>query len=238
MINLDVRRPSMRKTPLVNNQIYHVFNRGVDRRNVFLGKYDLDRFLLCLSEFNNLEPIGSIYEQSFRKKGDSGASSLGRPTSKLVEVVAYCLNPNHFHLILQQKTEGGISEFMKRLLGGYTKYFNLKNERTGALFQGKFKAVHINNDNYLYHLSTYVNLNNQVHKIKTGYCSSWEEYMGKEGLCDKTMILSHFPGIEAYEKFALEQLQKTLETRGEINDFEFEKPKKSLRRSLGRRTSK
>ncbi|MCR4279238.1 MAG: transposase, partial [Candidatus Zambryskibacteria bacterium] len=79
--------------------------------------------------------------------------------NQLVEIGAYCLMPNHFHLLLRECGEGGISLFMQKLSTAYTMYFNKKYERTGALFQGRFKAEHLYNDNYLKYIFSYIHLN-------------------------------------------------------------------------------
>jgi hypothetical protein len=86
-------------------------------------------------------------------------------SKKLVEINAYSLLPNHFHLIVEQLVDGGISEFMKRLSGGYTNYFNEKYDRSGSLFQGKFKRVHISSDEQFNYLFSYVNENHSVHDL-------------------------------------------------------------------------
>ena len=146
----------MRKNPLVTDNYYHIYNRGVDKRDIFSDKKDLARFILSVKEFNNISPIGSI-----RDNPDVGR--LGK--DPLVSVVCYCFNPNHFHFILKQEKDGGISEFLKRLLGGYTKYFNQMHNRSGALFQGRFKSHIINNDQYFLKIFPYVNMNFLIHDI-------------------------------------------------------------------------
>ena len=159
----------MRKEIFANNEFYHIFNRGNDKRNVFNDKFDFYRFLQSMHEFNLLEPIGSIYEYSFIKdEVKDRASKKGN----LVNFVAYCLNPNHFHLILQQIADKGIEKFMQRLGTGYSKYFNKKYKKSGSLFQGTFKARHIDSNEYLLHLSAYVNLNNRVHRLGSFWTNS------------------------------------------------------------------
>ncbi|PCI19570.1 hypothetical protein COB64_03430 [Candidatus Wolfebacteria bacterium] len=198
----------MRKVPFVQGEFYHIYNRGVDKRNIFQDQKDLKRFIQSMKEFNTVEPIGSIYANSFDK------DQLRRPTSKLVNFICYCLNPNHFHFILEQLEDNGISEFMKRL-GGYTKYFNERYKRSGTLFQGKFKSKHINDDNYLLHLSAYINLNHKVHKynddlLKLSH-SSWEEYIGESSnFCSKNIVIGQFDDKEEYRKFALSALENIL----------------------------
>ncbi len=225
-----------RKIPFVQGEYYHIYNRGVDKRIIFDDYFDILRFKQSMEEFNLVEPIGSIFCNRFNHKKDKLRCSTPK-SGKLVEIVAYCLNPNHYHLILTPLVENGISEFMKRLNGGYTNYYNLKNKRTGSLFGGTFKSVHIDSDFYLLFLSVYVNLNFEVHlkfqnakSKKLWHKSSWDEYIkteivkGKKGevsqiknnkgaICEKEMILSHFDSVEDYEKFARETLKSIKEKR-------------------------
>ncbi len=124
---------------------------------------------------------------------------------ELVEIIAYCLNPNHFHLILKQIEDDGISKFIKKVCGGYSWYFNKRYDRSGSLFQGPFKAVHINSDEYLLYLSAYVNKNYFIHgygKEDWKY-SSLLDYFGKRenNLCDKNIVLSQFNSIKEYKEF-------------------------------------
>lgn len=151
----------MRKDPLITNQYYHIYNRGVDKRDIFVSREDIDRFVLSVKEFNTIKPIGSIKDLKFKKQGHS---DVGRPNA-LVSIACFCFNPNHFHFILKQEVDGGISEFFKRLLGGYTKYFNLVHKRSGALFQGRFKSNLIDNNAYFLKIRSYVHLNYLVHDI-------------------------------------------------------------------------
>jgi putative transposase len=205
---LAVKPPSdrikdMRKNKLVKGEIYHIFNRGVDKRKIFSDQKDLNRFFQSMLVFNHTEPIGSLFEQSFQK------DKIKKP---LVKFVAYNLLPNHFHFILEQVSEGGISEFMKRLLGGYTWYFNNRHKRSGSLFQGTFKSKHIDSNEYLLHVSVYVNLNDKIllgDKTAKLIKSSWEEYLGKnkENFCKKDLVLDQFKNIEEYKKFTLSSLE-------------------------------
>ena len=173
-----------------------------------------------MRDFNVVTPIGSIFENRFHKK-------LGNPVSKLeeeklVEFVAYCLNPNHFHFLLKQVSDGGAQEFMHRLGGGYTKYFNHRYKRVGSLFQGPFKAIHVDNDEYLLHLSAYINLNDRVHGLGIDaqklHRSSWNEYLGKTetNLCAKEIILERFNSIADFTEYALDAVRTTIEGRAPL----------------------
>ncbi len=151
----------MRKEPLVTGEYYHVYNRGVDKRNIFSNKKDIERFLESMLEFNRIEVITSL--ANARKTPQIAPKALsGDP---IVSIVAYCLNPNHFHFILKQLKKGGIAKFMQKLQGGYTSYFNIKNSRTGSLLQGTFKSHLIKDENYFRKTFGYVNNNYEIHNI-------------------------------------------------------------------------
>lgn len=198
----------MRKIKFTNDEYYHIFNRGVEKRDIFSGKSGLDRFFQSMDEFNTLSPIGSIYAASFHKN-EQVANLIDRP-ERLVSFICYCLNPNHYHFILQQLTDRGIEKFMHRLGLGYTNYFNKKYQRSGSLFQGTFKANHIDSNDYLLYASAYVNLNNKVHQIgNKPFESSWGEYVkgnGQSIFCDKKIILNQFASSENYKAFAEDAL--------------------------------
>ncbi len=133
-------------------EFYHVYNRGNDKRNIFLDDADYRRFVKLLFLCNGNSPVIFKTIQAanpFRfKRGP-----------QLVDFGAYCLMPNHFHLLVKEKVENGVSHFMKKLSTAYSMYFNLKNRRTGKLFEGVFKAKHIDDDEYLKYLHTYIHLN-------------------------------------------------------------------------------
>jgi putative transposase len=156
-----------------------------------------------MKAFNTDKPIGSIYERYFLEK-----KGFGHPMSKIVEIIAYCLNPNHYHFILRQIADRGIEKFMQRVGNGYTKYFNHKYDRSGFLFQGKFKSIHINSNSYLLYLSAYVNENHFVHGL--GRSSEWKyssfsDYIGKTnwGICEKEIILDQFDNdYKQYTEFS------------------------------------
>lgn len=201
----------MRKVIFANGEYYHIYNRGVDKREVFLDEADYNRFLISLREFNCSDAIGSLYEKSLRDKKGSSAPIMGAELPKLVEIIAYCLNPNHYHLILKQNSEKGIEKFMHKISTGYTNYFNKKQKRSGALFQGRFKAINIDSNEYLLYLSAYVNKNNFIHNYSSNgsstptdwkYCSA-PDFIGKRDgtLCDKNVILDQFKSVEEYETF-------------------------------------
>lgn len=135
-------------------EYYHIYNRGTEKRLIFKGESDYDRFLSLLYVANSNKPIHLQFQGRTLKElegADRGES--------LVDICAYCLMPNHFHLLVREKAPGGMSKFMQKVITGYTMYFNKRHERSGALFQGKFKATHANEDSYLKYLMAYIHLN-------------------------------------------------------------------------------
>ncbi len=201
----------MNRGPFVNEEYYHIYNRGVDKRNIAGDHYDVNRFLKSMDLFNSVRPIQSLYALSFQKEQK-------RDVEKLIDVIAFCLNPNHYHIILQQKVEGGVAEFMKRLNGGYTWYFNNRIKRCGSLFQGRFKSKHIPDNQYLLRVSAYVNLNDKVHQLSGSTAklsrSSWSEYTENiRGFCKTKIILDQFSKKETYKAFALEALPQMLQRK-------------------------
>lgn len=133
-------------------EFYHVYNRGTDKRIIFNDQYDKQRFVhllyLCNSQ-RNIVFRDILVEEVYQQELDGA----------IVDIGAYCLMPNHFHLLIHEKVEGGISLFMLKLLTAYATYFNKKYERTGSLFEGKFKATHADSDEYLKYLFSYIHLN-------------------------------------------------------------------------------
>lgn len=213
---------SLRKTPFANSEIYHIFNRGVEKRKILMDDFDYARFFQGMNLFNVLDPIGSIFENFFRKPPlGSEASKSG----KLVDFLCFCINPNHYHFILRQLEERGIEKFMHRFSTGYTKYFNNKYKRNGVLFQGPFKSVHIDSNRQLLHVSAYVNLNFKVHSLgseASKSLSSWDEYIGKAGynFCNKKAILGQFKNKAEYKTFAERALVEIKRRKEYLKDLE------------------
>lgn len=207
----------MRKHKFSIGEYYHIYNRGADKREIFSDKTDLIRFKKSLVEFNTKKPIGSIYQLKFKQ-----LSTPSTKSSELVLIIAYCLNPNHLHLILTPLTEKGIEKFMQKI-AGYTRYYNEKYKRNGVLFQGKYKSKHINSNEYLLHLSAYVNMNNRntfgVKNIDLSE-SSLEEFLSEtqKGICDTQIILNQFNGKKEYKKFMLDSWEYTQQLREELEN--------------------
>ncbi|KKT72112.1 MAG: Transposase [Candidatus Moranbacteria bacterium GW2011_GWF1_44_4] len=178
----------MRKIQFANGEYYHLYNRGVDSDQN-------DGLMIAWRDYKENNPEAELPDFPLLKK----------KRKKLVEFVCYCLNPNHYHLVVKQLDERGIERFMHKLGTSHTNYFNTKNKRTGALFQGRFKAIRIKSNSKLLYLSAYVNMNHFIHgfRQKEWKYSSLLEYLGKRksGLCNKKIIMGQFEDIADYKKF-------------------------------------
>lgn len=135
-------------------EYYHCFNRGTDKRTIFEDQQDYVYFLKSLKAYNSTEVTGRLRLQENK--------TVRQP---LVSIVTYCLLPNHYHIVLRNEVEGGVSQYLKRVSGGYTMYFNQKYRRSGALFQGKFKSCFISSDQDLQQVTGYVYFNHKIHEI-------------------------------------------------------------------------
>ena len=144
--------------PFEINEWYHCYNRGVDKRKVFLSLADRKRFQALLYVCNGTKNIrlAELYDTSLEYVLTSDRIDRGLP---LVEIGAYSLMPNHLHFVFREIRGGGTALFMQKVFTGYTMYFNRKHERTGALFAGSFKSKHLDNDRYLKQCVAYVLLN-------------------------------------------------------------------------------
>lgn len=202
----------IRKDQLANGCYYHILNRSIAKFEIFNGVDDCDRFLQILdlyryidfthkySNFLNLSlPLQQIIIENLRKDDH-----------KLVKIVAFCIMPTHFHLILYQNENNGISKFMAKVLNSYSRYFNLRNKRKGPLWEGRFKNVLVDKDEQLLHLTRYIHLNpvsvNLVEKPKEWLYSSYCEYIDRKdgSLCEFSHLIDLSP--KKYQKFVNDRI--------------------------------
>jgi len=140
---------------------YHIFNRGTNKQHIFLDKEDYNYFLKIIKEC--LSPL-SNENQPYPKK-------ITDPVAKEIDLLAYCLMPNHFHFLLKQHTENGITTFMRKLMTKYVMYFNQRHKRTGGLLEGRYKAVLVATDEQLICLTRYIHLNPKSNPLSYPYSS-------------------------------------------------------------------
>jgi putative transposase len=137
----------------MGSELFHVLNRGVEKRRIFMDASDHARFVHDLYEFNDTAPAPEYH----RRANVGGRSSHIR--ERLVDIHAWSLMPNHYHLLLSERIECGISLFMQKMNGGYAMYFNEKYARSGTLFQGRTKKVLIEREAHFLHILHYIHLN-------------------------------------------------------------------------------
>jgi len=209
----------MKRPIITNNVFYHIYNRGVEKRKIFLDERDHLRFIHDLFEFNNLHPAPSLTYHFDKHSKEVGLPKIKRqPRKLLVELLVYCLMPNHFHIIAKQRIDGGVTTFMRKLGTGYTNYFNQKYERVGSLFQGKYKIVQIKKEPHFFNLPCYVHLNpldliipdwkenkevkdtkKAISFLKSYRWSSFPDYIGKKNfpsVTQRKFLMDCFGGVE------------------------------------------
>lgn len=210
-----------RKIAFFNDQYYHVFNRGVEKRKIFLTAIDYKHALQALWFYQKINLPISL--SKFRTLPVGQQLEMTKNIAKLpnrIDIVCYCFMPNHVHLLLKQTLENGISGFMGDFQNSFTRYFNAKNKRKGHLFEGQFKAVRIESDNQLLHTSRYIHLNPTTSflvketQLSTYQWSSFPEYINENMIeqCGKTIVLEQFKTRDDYKKFVYDQIdyQRTL----------------------------
>jgi len=214
----------MKNPPLATEEIYHIYNRGVEKRDIFLDKQDRLRCIHDLFEFNDLEPADKFqFSEVKLPKIERG------PRKLIVEILAFYLGNNHFHLMLRQKEENGITLFMRKFGTGYTNYFNQKYQRVGSLFQGPFKASLVKSEAHFIHLPYYIHLNaldaiapewrdrkitdiNKAIKFLDSYkWSSHLDYLGKKNfpsVTQREFLMEFWGGSEEYRKSIIKWLKE------------------------------
>ncbi|MBI2046278.1 MAG: transposase [Parcubacteria group bacterium] len=174
----------MRQISFTLGNYYHLYNRGTDKRIIFEDEHDYRRFLALLYLCNNSEAVDM---RDYFNKGSSFVNLFTtEKISTLVDIGAYCLMPNHFHILIYEKQHLGISTFMKKIATAYSMYFNRKHDRTGTLFEGSFKAKYVDNEPYFNWLFSYIHLN----PIKIAN-PDWKE-MGIANLAKTKSFLSNY----------------------------------------------
>lgn len=206
----------LRLHPIVTGEIYHVYNRSVGNQPIFLNQSDFKRAIevadfyrhsktpLRFSHFNRLET----------KEKEVLLSELRSNCSKQVDLLSFCLMLNHFHFLVKQLEDFGITSFMRNFQDSYAKFFNTKRKRHGALFQTQFKAVRIETDEQLLHVCRYIHLNpfssfvvKSIEELKDYQWSSLSDYIGRRSLkfVNSRFILNFFSSVDKFESFTYDQ---------------------------------
>lgn len=197
---------ALRKTILVTDQIYHILNHAVQGIPIFKGKRENNLFLEAMEYY--LQPDPPTRFSIYRKN----RSKFPIKTEKrLVTIINFCLMNNHFHFTLRQEEKEGIRKFIQRLSNSFAHYFSARYQNKGPVFEGNFKAVRVETDEQLLHLSRYIHLNPVtaylVEKPEDYLYSSYRHYLGKANLSfvDASLVMDQFSTPKEYEKFVLAQ---------------------------------
>lgn len=219
------------RPPLITNEIYHIYNRGVNKQIIYPNESDYFRFIHDLWEFNDknktLNTTFYLNPAHYRETFSiiKGIEVERQPREPIVEILAYCLIPNHFHLLLRQLVENGISLFMRKL-GGYSLYINKKYNRVGPLLQGRFKAIHIRTEAQLFVIVNYIHLNcldleipywkekefdlkKAIQFLENYRFSSYPDYIGKKNfssVINKKFLEENIGKSEKFKQFTKEIL--------------------------------
>lgn len=205
-----------RNIPFITNQVYHVFNRSIASQPIFIDRFDYERMLELVNYYRFKKPPlrFSHYKRLSKEQKEKYENSFMINKSPMLEILTYCIMPNHIHFLLRPKVNNALSDFMRNLQNSYSKYFNTKRKRTGSLFQFMFKAVRMETDEQLMHVSRYIHLNPVTsYMIEIGDLgrynwSSFKDYvLDVNSFVSKEMILSHFKSTQEYKKFVFDQAE-------------------------------
>lgn len=197
---------------------FHLYNRGVEKRNIFLSDKDRERFIQTIRICRLVSsPKVSLVFKQLKLGRISPKESFEKKWGPLwVEILAYCLMPNHFHFEVKELVKNGVPKFAQRLGNSYTLYFNTKYDRVGRLFESTYKSVEINTDEQLVHLSRYIHANPvisskvklNIKQLKTYQWTSLPIYLGAESeICQSDEIMSFFKSGKNYWKFVEAEIQ-------------------------------
>lgn len=215
---MPIKRP-----PLITGEIYHIVLRGVEQRDIFLDESDYYRGIFSIYEFNNSIPVEIRKRREARRQEKKRGEQFSADKRELfVEILDFCFMPNHIHLLLRQTRERGISNFMRKVGAGYGSYFNKKYKRVGHLFQGRFRAVAVEDDDQLKNVFVYIHTNpialvepgwkeegikrpREAIKFVENYkWSSYQDYIGKKNfpsVTERKFLSEVMDGAEGGKSF-------------------------------------
>lgn len=205
-----------RKEPITTNEIYHVFNRSIARQPIFLVQRDYQRIFEVINfyRFQNLPMRFSHFKRLETKEKERFIEMHMKNSNSMLEIFAYSIMPNHFHFLLKPVVDKAISIFMRNVQNSYSKYFNLKYDRTGSLLQAMFKAVRIETDEQLVHVCRYIHLSPvsshiiKIENLEQYKWSSFRDYLStrlKDSFINTNVILGYFKSHTEFKKFVFDQ---------------------------------
>lgn len=202
-----------RRVELNENEYYHVFNKSIAKFIIFNSDEEYQRMMQTIMYYQVVKrnyPLSDFLRLNKNKLTGSINSTFEKNIS-LVQIITFCLMPTHIHLLLKQNFENGISIYMGNVLNSYARYFNKKHKRKGPLWESRFKAVHVETDEQLWHVSRYIHLNpttaQLVSKPELWEYSSYVKFTktsGNDFLPTATNILNCTS--KEYQKFVEDQI--------------------------------
>lgn len=232
-----------KRPPLVNGETYHIVIRAIEGLKLFRDKQDYYRMVHNLFEFNDEKSVASTFrviQHLAKKKQLTGSDPIYLMEGKrkiLIEILVFCLMPNHVHLLVRQVKDGGISKFMKKIGAGYAAYYNQKYKRVGHVFQGRYKIVHIKSDKQLITVFVYIHTNpvaiifprwkekgitdlrKAISYIENYKWSSYSDYLGNKNFSSVTsreFLIQTMGGVKECRRF----VNDWLEFKKELSDFD------------------
>ena len=210
----------MRIVKIAPGEYYHICNRAVNKQTIFHDTRDYFRFLfliLCFQSPMVFQQLGRLVKDFVLSRALDIKGEVVK--KRKIELVAFCIMPNHFHLIVKELEEAGIATHMQRVLTAYSKYYNTKYEKSGHVFQGPYRAIHISDDPQLKYLSAYIHRNPRelvgwLNKVDKYQWSSYQDYIGENRWGDllvPDIVLGQFKNKERYHEFVKMSTAKLLE---------------------------
>jgi len=216
--------PSKRQVVLANDEIYHVFNRSIASEEIFINKKMLSYFLATINYYRFPQTLSySKYKKLNSQEKLDYIKNLKENSKPLVEIYAYSIMPDHYHLLLKQLSENGISKFISNIQNSFAKYFNFKSARDGGIFKSPFKSKWVSSEEIFLHLSRYIHLNPvtsyliEIEQLEKYPWTSFKEYVkddpNTESFINKRLILKIVGGKSNYVKFVSDRVdyQRTLQ---------------------------
>jgi len=221
-----------RSEPLITGNTYHLFNKMIDQKRVFQSNSYSQDFYDRLIYYRSINSTRSYSDLSKLHKDNQENiyTQMFKESDYQVRILAYCFMPNHYHLLIQQLKDDGISNYISKTTNSFTRYYNLKNQRRGQVFLKDFKAVLVRSDEQLIHNSRYIHLNPYSSGLVTTpdelikyRWSSFASYLGvrKDKLVQNQQVMSFFSSVKEYQDFVFDQAeyQKELEEFKHIDKF-------------------
>ncbi|CAN5134158.1 hypothetical protein BH11PAT3_BH11PAT3_2770 [soil metagenome] len=211
----------MRKIIISEGEYYHVCSRGVGKQSIFHNQGDYWRFLFLILYFQSsvtFDQLGRVLKEFVQHRMLDKMDTNEIIEKRQVEVVCFCIMPNHFHILLKELKAGGISKYMQRILNSYGKYYNTKYDKSGHVFQGKFRSVHIETNEQLLYLTAYIHKNPNGLSQNTGkeavyFWSSFQDYIQEnrwEKLLNPGIVLEQFKTKKEYGNFVSSSTAKNI----------------------------